>query len=301
MLPSANETALELSQLVNAMGELFVDICAATAAACDALLFHRDGKEPHYVLRDALLSAGTAKARAVLYTVASSNDPDAEGAGDGSVGPLQAAHCDFGLFTAISSPLYTLSTSRDTLTSRGCEGGSSSDVSDAFHRSFPHAGLTLLREGGVPLAVHVPRGFVAIQSGEAAQILSRGRIAAAAHSVVRPQEGRLLMLEALGGAAVEKSHCLFLTRCVFVLFAQPPWSMALAPTHATDGDGGQEGVEGDVLRASVRGGCEPLEALIPPLRTRWDAAAPPTFATFAKCTAEAYYGRGGRQRRTTTS
>ena len=287
------------------LGARYVAVCAAVAAACDAALA---AVEPAALPRGGLLgglvlASGTAKARAVLYAAhlggadadASSAQQAARGVADADAGAWQSWHFDYGLFTAVSAPLYavacdspprelhavgggsgaaaaeeeeaaeaqlrthrplagaaeTRAPALSRALSRALSGGhaedavgrsllcpgrsEAEDVSARFPLAWPHAGLTVLvvapdaspdaaaaaaaaavgdsataagaaaaaaaaAAAGAPppllAPLHVPPGCVAVQAGEAAQILSGGRIAAAAHCVRRPRGPPLLPLQA---------------------------------------------------------------------------------------------------------
>jgi len=104
----------------------------------------------------------------------------------------------------------------------------------------------------VPALVHIPPGCIAVQVGEAAQILSRGRLVATPHCVMRPSLRQHGFLRAAGGGtpgladapaselmtlpatgAVEHSQLQHdvsrVSRQIFVLFMQPAWQAAMRP------------------------------------------------------------------------
>jgi len=123
--------------------------------------------------------------------------------------------------------------------------------------------------------VRIPAGCVAVQVGEAAEILSGGRLRAALHCVVRPRDRAL-------------------SRQMFVLFCQPRWGAALRAGEAAGDTGASvrdEGTrdEGDALEERLMR-C----AGVPPLRERWVEGQ--SFADFGKATTAAYFGAAGLQR-----
>jgi hypothetical protein len=102
----------------------------------------------------------------------------------------------------------------------------------------------------VPVVVHIPPGCIAVQVGEAAQILSGGRLVATPHCVMRPPLRQQRFMQTAGGGAakvagseglmtapstgaLEHSRLKFdvshVSRQIFVLFMQPAWQAAMRP------------------------------------------------------------------------
>ncbi len=150
--------------------------------------------------------------------------------------------------------------------------------------------------------MHIPPGAIAVQVGEAAQILAGGRLAATAHCVLRP---------AASGPRDRGPH---VSRQTFVVFCQPPWAEPLVAV------GGGGGAAAEVLAASspstsvLAGACacalaaestascvcpvaapagSPHRRLLPPLSERWESGI--TFSDFSTRTTRAYYGPSGVQ------
>lgn len=267
-----------LARDVALLAALLRRVALAVAAACDRAL----GGESALA---AALRGGSAKARLVRYNaaeggaagggavVAGAAGVDAEAEGRrGSVrlpkrDVWQQYHFDYGLFTALTGPDVTAPSGPDS-------GGG--------------GGLVVLAGAeALPRSVAIPAHCVAVQVGEAAQILSRGRLAATAHCVSRAGQPR--------GASRE----------TFVLFLQPPWALALGEVlDDAKGDGEGEGAGASdgarsrarsvVLAASAAAEAQ-LAGVVPPLACRWAPGAT-TYAQLAKATTAAYFGRGGLQR-----
>jgi len=247
----------EVRDLVEALGGALAAAAAGVAAAADAAL---DGAAPPGAPRSALLAtllaARGAKARLIMY----------EPGGGG--GFWQPWHYDYGLFTALASPAYESVAARG-----GVRRGAAPPPCGA-------AGL-VVRAGGArgDVPVHVPPGCVAVQVGEAAQILSGGRLAAAAHAVIAPPR-------AAGGAAAADE--LLLARAALVVFCLPPWAARLPAATPAARD------------AALAAAAAPPPPGVPPLAARWLGGAgddAQTFAAFEKATTAAYFGAGGTQRR----
>jgi hypothetical protein len=203
--------------------------------------------------------------------------------------PWQEWHKDYGLFTAVSAPMYwqgegggaggAAAAAAAGPAEGGAEGGAEgaaavgagAGAGGAPPPAPPGAGLHVLRSrGGSAVPVHLQPGCLGVQAGEAAQILSGGRIVAAPHCVSRPP-----------GAP----SC---RRATFVVFCQPP---AEQPLLALGGAGGRvlEADEDPSVAAALGG-------LLPPLRARWAGEAPPSFTQFGRNTVAAYFGKQGTQR-----
>ena len=243
-------------------------------------------------------------------------------AGDSNLASLadwQGWHYDYGLLTALTGPLHTASSSNS-------EDEAAVDVTEAVANGEISAGLVVLQSkkdaSQQPVLVHIPSDCIAVQLGEAAQILSGGRLAATPHCVMRPRSQAMCSIAygsddhsrpidaaddkgtvnpaPAGGAAGARGVCLStLDRSTCVVFLQPHWEEGMTPalsapdtTNAdvNDADGG------DVQRvlAASAASSAALEGLVPPLSRRWTPGA--SFAQFSKAVTQAYYGGGGKSR-----
>ena len=176
----------------------------------------------------------------------------------------QEWHYDFGLFTTLTSPLY----------SEECVGLDRRESGGGLHVLDPKMGSVVPME--------IPHGCVGVQVGEAAQILSGGKLRAAAHCVRRGRE-------------------MTTSREMFVVFTQPHWDALLVSPQREEGSSccldevvcAHEYMQTNPNNAS--GDCpqllaveEIVKGIIPPLKDRWREGI--TFADFSKETTKQYYG-----------
>lgn len=256
-----------LHDSVHSLGVVWATVCEAVAQVCDTWLGFEEGGG----LAQALRGAGEAKARLVGY--GSSAAPPTS--------PLwQEWHKDYGLFTAISAPSYFTCTLP------------SGDEGVKTFTSLPSpptgVGLHVMRPGTGDM-VHIPLspGSLGVQVGEAAQILSRGRLAAVPHCVKRE------------GGEGEGLH-----RSTFVVFCQPPYTAPLLPLSRGGGIEARSAISDDDARA-VLAAEDPvwgdtLKGVLPPLANRWPGAVKGKvcdFNSFGKATVKQYFGKGGAQRK----
>jgi len=256
---------------IETLGGAWVAICTGVAAACDSWLQQSNDPvgEPQSlgILSKALLQARQAKARLIYYgrPLPSTNTPPSLLMGEG--GPSgsgkttwQEWHKDYGLFTAVSSPMYW----------EEGEGEGAREVAPPPS----DGGLHVLCHKGVVHHMDVPAGCVGVQVGEAAQIMSSGCLAATPHCVRRPH---LLTPQ--------------WSRASFVVFCQPP---AHEPLRPGAGGGTAEGVFGGGCDPHL------LAGVLPSLSRRWPGPqgidSPCTFAEFGKATVKAYFGKAGTQK-----
>lgn len=168
----------------------------------------------------------------------------------------QQWHYDYGIFTVLTSPLFLSST---------VEGECL--VSKESQPPMGHSCLQLFdtRNKRVVSVKCQPESFI-IQVGEAADVLSRGKLRSTLHAVSR-QLG-------MGGDV---------SRETFVVFLQPSWNKVLHyQGYSLDPD---EVRDGDEL-AEIR-------SKIPPLSARLRDGM--TFAEFSRETTKQYYGGSGTQ------
>jgi hypothetical protein len=123
--------------------------------------------------------------------------------------------------------------------------GAASASADAAGRCAPAASADW-----VPFVVHIPPGCIAVQVGEAAQILSGGRLVATPHCVMRPplhqhgsvqagEGGTASLAGSAGSIAASAAEALEhsplpqdvprISRQIFVLFMQPAWQATMRP------------------------------------------------------------------------
>jgi hypothetical protein len=277
---------------MEALGSAWAAVCEAVAGACDAWIPGGGALAP------ALRSAREAKARLIFYGPGPAHEP------------WQAWHKDYGLFTAVSAPLYWEGSASSG--GGGVEDGGMAPAPAPAAEQQPQlaqpaapplgAGLHVLCAGGAGGGARVlgapglMEGCLAVQVGEAAQILSGGALAAVPHCVLR------------GPSEPARAT----SRAVFVVFCQPPSQAPMAPCGGGGGGGGGGGDGGGAGAAAAAAAstaavyaaehpswAAQLQGVVPPLAARWPgpggASAPCTYAGFGKSTVKAYFGKAGTQ------
>ncbi|ONK76066.1 uncharacterized protein A4U43_C03F23530, partial [Asparagus officinalis] len=184
----------------------------------------------------------------------------------------QQWHYDYGIFTILTPPLFISSAPMED-----CTLGSRSQP---FSSPDGHTYLQLFdaTENKI-LVVKSPPGSFIVQVGEAADILSRGRLQSTLHSVCRPVDFENISRE------------------TFVVFLQPAWSKTLShPRHLLNAKPiqGKLTPEDETSSKSQQLMQEILQK-IPPLSSRLREGM--TFAEFSRETTKQYYGGSGTQSR----
>ena len=264
---SAAEAAAGLKEDMVALGHLLTNVSAAVAGACDACV---SARFPHCAaapsLRAACVDAHTAKARLIHYRAGASPCATAHGRALAALGGWQAWHYDYGLLTALVSPTL-------------------SPAPPPASPPPPPCGLVVLYCGGgalppTPVLIDIPPDAVAVQVGEAAEVLTGGALVATPHCVARP-----CTCSDTPAAAAAAEAAAAISRQIFVVFNQVPWAAPMAPP---------EGVPPDPRRHAQDAA---LAAILPPLASR--LAPGMTFSDFSTATTRAYYARGGGMQSTT--
>lgn len=285
--PEQDGTSTSTGSVFRQLGLCMVKLGLLVASLCDVAI---DGAG----LESAILSAGTAKGRLIHYhSVAeqhallsldkskrlkgakrSSRIPPSQGSRleqDGSQEmskPIQQDwqdwHFDYGVFTVLTAPMFC----------KLAAVNGSDDISDKPCIPSPcgHSLLRILHAPSNALKfMDISPDCLVIQVGEAAQILSGGKLRATAHCVCRPPGGEV-----------------DISRETFAVFLQPSWDKALVPPPGFDTSA--------VLQANTdlaAAGFSCLNKVIPSLSSRWTQGC--TFADFARNTTRQYYGAAGRQ------
>ncbi|XP_062085484.1 uncharacterized protein LOC133791575 [Humulus lupulus] len=185
----------------------------------------------------------------------------------------QQWHYDYGIFTILTAPLFLLQAIEEEdqfMEYRYKECG------------YPN-GHTCLQihdpnKKGIFMANSSPESFI-IQVGESAEVLSKGKLRAALHSVSRP--GKLENL----------------SRETFVVFLQPAWEKVLCISGDPMKCLGLEDQCLNPLSSEEEEGIgeriEEIEKVVPPLSSRLKNGM--TFAEFSRETTRQYYGGSGLQ------
>jgi hypothetical protein len=183
----------------------------------------------------------------------------------------QEWHYDYGLLTVLTAPLFL----RSAL-------GQECPVSEECSLPDGHTHLQLFNKRRMFSVRCSPESFI-VQIGEAAGILSGGKLRSTLHAVSRP----------LGLPNVSRE--------TFVVFVQPSWDKTLPCSGYSSAD---EDDSGDHLESASRsdgsaGSCsehmlmQDIFMKIPPLSSRLKEGM--TFAEFSRQTTKQYYGGGGIQ------
>ncbi|XP_062201512.1 uncharacterized protein LOC133904050 [Phragmites australis] len=183
----------------------------------------------------------------------------------------QEWHYDYGIFTVLTGPLFSrASVGEECLISQEC------------HPPDGHTHLQLCSRSKIFSVRCSPNSFIA-QVGEAADILSRGKLKSTLHAVSRP----LSFTD--------------ISRETFVVFLQPSWDKTLTySSYSSDAedkssddkdmpvrsDGSATFYHEDVFMQGIL-------KKIPPLSSRLKEGM--TFAEFSQQTTKHYYGGGGIQ------
>ncbi|KAJ8543146.1 hypothetical protein K7X08_005669 [Anisodus acutangulus] len=287
------------------LGYCMMDIGLRLAQICDKVI---GGQE----LQQSLLESGTAKGRLIHYHSAVDNDIVREAAKrngqakarNGKVnkneqsslkqreivsskdqsndyGLWQQWHYDYGIFTVLTDPMFLLSSHQETPTAVGTDSPISSE------QEFPSpGGHTYLQifdpKKNQVFMVKAPSESLILQVGEAADILSKGKLRATLHCVCRPPK-------------VEN-----LSRETFVVFLQPAWSKQfslldypLALLALSDQKYGVCTKGTEKSRQVQEELSHEIQKIVPPLLSRLKDGM--TFAEFSRGTTKQYYGGKGLQ------
>ncbi|KAJ3694864.1 hypothetical protein LUZ60_000241 [Juncus effusus] len=170
----------------------------------------------------------------------------------------QQWHYDYGIFTVLTSPLFLSSfIEGETLVTKECPAPNGHSCLQLFNK----------RKNRV-FSVKYPADSFIIQVGEAADVLSRGKLRSTLHSVCRPFS--------LNGD---------ISRETFVVFLQPSWGKILRNYEFSSHENEEEMKEGDEFWE--------IFSKIPPLSGRLRDGM--TFAEFSRETTKQYYGSSGTQ------
>lgn len=187
----------------------------------------------------------------------------------------QQWHCDYGIFTVLTSPLFLKPTRVPLEADDVIQGGCClENVPTGIHPSVQecappdeHSSLLVMGSDGRTFPLVVPSDCLIVQVGEAAQLLSGGELVARAHCVMRPTAAEGVSRETMA------------------VFLQPAWDRRMSVPPGIPPD-----------RALEAGGVAThLETHIPLLASRWKEGC--TFAELSKETTRQYYGADGHQTR----
>ncbi|XP_047175157.1 uncharacterized protein LOC124842666 isoform X1 [Vigna umbellata] len=195
----------------------------------------------------------------------------------------QQWHYDYGIFTVLTTPFFILP-SYSEASKR--ENSFPSSCFDECQSPTGHTCLQVYNPNRKrAIMVKAPPESFIIQVGEAADIISKGKLRATLHSVHRPSEFENLSRE------------------TFVVFLQPAWTKTFSISDYPLGNSSFNGFHGQCLVASDeeqrQSGqdndnlSQEINKIVPPLSSRLKEGM--TFAEFSRETTKQYYGGSGLQ------
>jgi len=302
-----DEKGQGIRDAVHSLSLVLYDVISNVCKSCDNALGLTSSEKS---LSSVLARSESAKARMIYYHALDNDnvekvemenvknkdlpgEKEDSGLDISTIGNWQAWHYDYGLFTALISPQLLEDESEVEEEERRVEEIDSENIN--------RGGLLVLsRENDKTkiVRIRIPRDSVAIQVGEAASILTGGRLKPCLHCVTRPNSlFKQMVINSINingkgndSTRIRHKH----TRQTFVLFAQPPWSQkmqALDDSLVNEIDKGRyedkkDGRDDDRIKRDV----SLLESLlVPPLSQRFSSGM--TFSDFAAKTTKAYYGK----------
>ncbi|GMF68929.1 unnamed protein product [Aspergillus oryzae] len=167
------------------LSELVIDTAALVARACDRYATENiEGYKSGY-LEHVVRTSLTTKARLLHYFPAEAGvgERDGEGEGEGD-DDWCATHLDHGCLTGLTSAMFV-----DEVASPPGQGG---ELVELGASPDPKAGLYIQSRTGKVVKVNIPRDCLAFQTGEALQLITRGKFRAVPHFVkgAKPSAGK---------------------------------------------------------------------------------------------------------------
>ncbi|KAF2006685.1 Clavaminate synthase-like protein [Amniculicola lignicola CBS 123094] len=170
LLPEFEETFRELCTLI-------IDIAALVARACDKYAeANIDGYKTGYLEHVVKTSVST-KAR-LLHYFPSPESPGEETSVEKNEDDWCATHLDHGCLTGLTSAMFVDETAHPPQT-----GPSFAPLEELEHSPDPKAGLYIHSRTGQVVKVGIPRDCLAFQTGEALEVITKGKFKAVPHFV----------------------------------------------------------------------------------------------------------------------
>ena len=193
-IPSFRSTAENLIAMI-------VEIAVLVARACDRFASTAlDGQDyPAGCLERVVRTSQTSKARLLHYFPPSVNSPsarEARGQQETAAQPNNgekasdmdqnepvddnwcATHLDHGCLTGLTSAMF-VNESADTANAKD----DTTIIQEFSHSPFPNAGLYIKSRSGSSIKVNIPRDCLAFQTGEALELMTKGKFKAVPHFV----------------------------------------------------------------------------------------------------------------------
>lgn len=160
---------------------LIIDVAVLVARACDSYAIQAVQQYPQGYLEQVVKTSTTTKARLLHYFPAERTD----GRTDGSDGVGQntdeddwcATHLDHGCLTGLTSAMFV---DESIITP---PNDPAKPLDELPKSPSPSAGLYIRSRGGHTVKVNIPRGCLAFQTGEALELITKGKFKAVPHFV----------------------------------------------------------------------------------------------------------------------
>lgn len=171
LLPGFEETFRELCNLI-------IDIAALVARACDKYAeANIDGYKEGY-LQQMLQTSLFTKARLLHYFPTPASQGKAPNDADGDEDDWCATHLDHGCLTGLTSALFVDEEAHPPQT-----GSMFTPLPELDSSPDPKAGLYIHSRTGAVTKVSIPRDCLAFQTGEALEVITKGKLKAVPHFV----------------------------------------------------------------------------------------------------------------------
>ncbi|KAJ5308764.1 hypothetical protein PENANT_c013G07014 [Penicillium antarcticum] len=170
----------EFRRSLETLCSLIIDTAALVAKACDRYAeANIDGYKPGY-LHHVVTTSLTTKARLLHYFPGNETDTTADAQADDDDDDWCATHLDHGCLTGLTSAMFLdEAASPPTLDS----ATSTSMLPELPQSPDPSAGLYIRSRTDEIVKVNIPKDCLAFQTGEALQLITRGKFMAVPHFV----------------------------------------------------------------------------------------------------------------------
>ncbi|KAI9665380.1 MAG: hypothetical protein M1831_001818 [Alyxoria varia] len=224
---------------------LIIDVAALVARACDRYGEARvEGYESGYLER-VVRTSRTNKARLLHYfpmeTDAFANghgNDDVDGDTDGESNERQdeddwcATHVDHGCLTGLTSAMYVDEAANPPVLSAAASSPYPEPLPELPTSPDPQSGLYIRDRRNRLTQVRMPRECLAFQTGEALELITRGRFKAVPHFVRGVSSGR--QGQGQGGGVVEGRTQAKVARNTLAVFTQPNLNEVVDPSRGLD-------------------------------------------------------------------
>lgn len=147
---------------------LIIDVAVLVARACDRYAIEALQEYPEHYLERVVKTSSTTKARLLHYFPAQQSDHDDDWC---------ATHVDHGCLTGLTSAMFV----DESITMRSSDPAKPLD--ELSEPPDPTSGLYIRSRNGDTVRVNIPRDCLAFQTGEALELITKGRFKAVPHFV----------------------------------------------------------------------------------------------------------------------